>query len=142
MPARRYASGCMLCGVMPIRRGYVARRAPALIVASAAAGCGHAAAGRSAPLPPAAAVAKPAGSRVITIVMENEEAGAVIGNPRAPYVNRLARRGGLATRSYGVRHPSLPNYLALTSGSTHGIASDCTSCHVAGAGIVAQLAAH
>jgi hypothetical protein len=88
------------------------------------------------------AVARPAGSRVITVVMENEEATAVIGNPRAPYINRLARRGGLATRSYGVRHPSLPNYLALTGGSTHGIASDCTSCHVPGAGIVAQLAAH
>jgi hypothetical protein len=115
----------------------------ALICAVAAAGCGHPAAGRSAPLPPAGAVATPAGSRVITVVMENEEAGAVVGNPRAPYVNRLARRGGLATRSYGVRHPSLPNYLALTSGSTHGITSDCTSCHVAGDSIAGQLrAAH
>jgi phospholipase C len=29
-----------------------------------------------------------------------------------------------------VTHPSLPNYLALVSGSTQGITSDCTSCVV------------
>jgi acid phosphatase len=27
-------------------------------------------------------------------------------------------------------HPSLPNYLALTGGSTFGITSDCTTCFV------------
>jgi hypothetical protein len=75
----------------------------------------------------------------VTIVMENKEYGDVIGKPAAPYLNRLARRYGLATASYGVRHPSLPNYLALTSGSTHGITSDCTDCHVAARNIVDQL---
>jgi len=30
-----------------------------------------------------------------------------------------------------VAHPSLPNYLALVSGSTQGVTSDCTSCQVA-----------
>jgi phosphatidylinositol-3-phosphatase len=84
-----------------------------------------------------APVARPHGSRVIVVVMENEEATAVVGH--APYLTRLARRGGLATRSYAIRHPSLPNYLALTGGSTFGIASDCTSCHVPGAGIAGQL---
>jgi hypothetical protein len=78
---------------------------------------------------------------VITIVMENKEYGDVIGNRDAPYINRLARRYGLATHSYGVRHPSLPDYLALTSGSTHGIDSDCTSCHVAARNVVDQLEA-
>ena len=29
---------------------------------------------------------------------------------------------------YAIRHPSLPNYLALTGGSTFGITSDCTDC--------------
>jgi phosphatidylinositol-3-phosphatase len=47
---------------------------------------------------------------------------------------------GLATASYGIRHPSLPDYLALTSGSTHGIDSDCTDCRVSGESIVDQLA--
>jgi hypothetical protein len=80
---------------------------------------------------------------VVTIVMENKEYGAVIGSADAPYTNRLARRYGLATRAFGIRHPSLPNYLALTSGSTHGIDSNCTDCHVAGRNIADQLeAAH
>jgi hypothetical protein len=105
------------------------RRTPVLLaLALAAVACGAA---------PAAPVAQPRGSRVIVVVMENEEGSAVIGH--APYVTRLARRGGLAARSYAIRHPSLPNYLALTGGSTFGIGSDCTSCHVPGAGIAGQL---
>jgi phosphatidylinositol-3-phosphatase len=56
-------------------------------------------------------------------------------------VNRLVRRYGLAANSYGVRHPSLPDYLALTSGSTHGIDSDCTGCHVSARNVVDQLEA-
>src|SRR5581483_10784471 len=47
----------------------------------------------------------------------------------------------LALQSYAITHPSLPNYLALTSGATHGIASDCTSCRVAAPNIVDQLEA-
>lgn len=73
--------------------------------------------------------------------MENKEAADVLGTASSRYVTRLARRYGTATRSYAIRHPSLPNYLALTSGSTHGIASDCTDCHVAARNIVDQLEA-
>jgi hypothetical protein len=110
-----------------------------LLVALGVAGCG----GHAGGLPDASAVKRPASSHVVVIVMENEEAGAVLGTGRAPFADRLARAGGQATRSYAIRHPSLPNYLALTSGSTHGIASDCTSCHVRGASIADQLeAAH
>src|SRR3954470_4028133 len=77
-------------------------------------------------------------SHVITIVMENKEASQVLGRSR--YVAKLARRYGQATRSYAVTHPSLPNYLALTSGSTHGIASDCTDCHLRARNLADQLA--
>jgi len=73
--------------------------------------------------------------------MENAEYGEVIGSSAAPYVNGLARRYGLATQSYAITHPSLPNYLALTSGATHGVSSDCTGCHVAAVNIVDQLEA-
>jgi hypothetical protein len=67
----------------------------------------------------------------------------VIRNSAAPYINSLARRYGLATASYAITHPSLPNYLALTSGSTQGITSDCTSCQVSASNLVDQLeAAH
>jgi hypothetical protein len=79
------------------------------------------------------------GSHVVVVVMENKEAGQVIGSRSAPYVNALARRYALATRSYGVSHPSLPNYLALTSGSTLGVTSDCTSCQQSASSIADQL---
>jgi hypothetical protein len=107
------------------------------------AGCGNAAPAPAGALPAPGTVRKVATSRVVVVVMENKEASDVLGNSEAPYLNRLVRHGGLATRSYGVRHPSLPNYLALTSGSTHGITSDCTDCRVRGRSIVDQLeAAH
>jgi hypothetical protein len=73
------------------------------------------------------------------VVLENTEYGDVIGSSSAPYINGLARTYGLATRSFAVTHPSLPNYLALTGGSTFGISSDCTDCSVPGAGLGGQL---
>lgn len=73
------------------------------------------------------------------IVMENAEYEEVIGSSAAPYLNRLARTYALATQSYAITHPSLPNYLALTGGSTHGISSDCTACSVSAQNIVDQL---
>jgi hypothetical protein len=89
----------------------------------------------------AAALPRSRGSHVVVIVMENKEDSDVLGNPAAPYANALARRYGLATQSYAITHPSLPNYLALTSGSTQGVSSDCTDCHVAARNIVDQLEA-
>lgn len=74
--------------------------------------------------------------------MENKEYGQVIGSPEAPYINALAARYGLATAFYGTSHPSLPNYLALTGGSTFGISSDCTTCSVDATNLVDQLAGH
>jgi phosphatidylinositol-3-phosphatase len=82
-------------------------------------------------------------SHVVVLVMENKEQGRVIGSHGAPFLNRLARRGGVATQSFGVRHPSLPNYIALISGSTQGITDDCTDCTANGPNIADQLeAAH
>jgi phospholipase C len=75
------------------------------------------------------------------ILMENKESGEVIGSHSAPYLNGLARTYARASSFYGTRHPSLPNYLALTGGSTFGIGSDCTSCHVARTNLVDQLEA-
>jgi hypothetical protein len=106
-------------------------------------GCASARPGRALAAGPAAALSPSPSSHVVVVVMENEESADVIGNGSAPYVNSLARRYGLATRSFAITHPSLPNYLALTSGETDGITSDCTSCHVDARNIVDQLeAAH
>lgn len=81
-------------------------------------------------------------SHIVMIVLENRSASEAMGSPEAPYVTKLARRYALATRYYGVTHPSLPNYLALTGGSTFGIESDCVSCVVSQRNIVDQLEAH
>jgi hypothetical protein len=94
----------------------------------------------SSPSGPGHSAASPA-PHVMVIMMENREASSVIGSPDAPYVNSLASRFGLATNSYGFTHPSLPNYLELISGSTHGINSDCTDCSVDGTTLVDQMAA-
>jgi len=75
---------------------------------------------------PATAVAGPCGSvatppayrHVVWIWMENHSYGDIIGNKaQAPYLNALASECGLATNYHNVSHPSLPNYLAATSGS-------------------------
>jgi phosphatidylinositol-3-phosphatase len=63
----------------------------------------------------------------------------VLGNPAAPAFNAFARGGAVLSGYRGVTHPSLPNYLALVSGSTHGISSDCTSCTVAGPSLADTL---
>jgi hypothetical protein len=78
-------------------------------------------------------------SRVFVIVLENRELPEVIGNPEAPFVNRLAQRGALAVNYYAVTHPSLPNYLALIAGSTFGIAENCSDCLVEGPNLATQL---
>ena len=83
----------------------------------------------------------PAGppAHIAVIVMENEEYGDIIGSRSAPFITSLARRYALATGMYAITHPSLPNYLALTGGSTFGIASDCTDCSVRATSLVDQL---
>jgi hypothetical protein len=78
-------------------------------------------------------------ARVVLLVLENKERGQVLGSADAPYLTALARRYASATRSFAITHPSLPNYLALVSGSTHGITSDCTDCRVGGATLGTQL---
>jgi hypothetical protein len=69
-------------------------------------------------------------THVVLVVFENREATSIAGNPTAPTFNALARRYARLTDYTAVAHPSLPNYLALVSASTHGITSDCTDCVV------------
>ena len=73
--------------------------------------------------------------------MENEESTSITGNSAAPYINGLANSYGLATQYYAVSHPSLPNYLALSAGSTFGISSDCTTCWVNSSSLADQIEA-
>ncbi len=81
----------------------------------------------------------PAFERVVVIVFENKAPAAVLGNRDAPTFNSLASRNAVLSRYSSITHPSLPNYLALVSGSTHGIRSDCTSCLVSGPSLADTL---
>jgi phosphatidylinositol-3-phosphatase len=83
----------------------------------------------------------PALDRIAIIVLENRSFEQVIGNPSAPYLNSLARRGALATRYYAITHPSLPNYLALTVGGHRKVNHDCSACRSSGRSLANQLEA-
>jgi len=72
-------------------------------------------------------------------VMENHSLGQILGNRQAPFLNRVARRYQVATRFYAPAHPSLPNYLAMISGSTHGCSSDHCKGGVRGPTLASQL---
>jgi phosphatidylinositol-3-phosphatase len=55
-------------------------------------------------------------SHVIWLWMENHSYDEVVGSNSAPYLSSLARACGLATNYHNISHPSLPNYIAATSG--------------------------
>ncbi len=76
---------------------------------------------------------------VIVILFENHSYSEVIGHAR--YLTALANACGLATNYHSVGSPSLPNYLAMTSGSTHGLHTDCTpmQCSQSSMNIFTQL---
>jgi phosphatidylinositol-3-phosphatase len=78
-----------------------------------------------------ASAAVPRLRRVVVVVFENKGRDRVLGQADAPTFALLTRRYATLTNYRAVAHPSLPNYLALVSGSTQGITSDCTSCIVA-----------
>jgi hypothetical protein len=80
-------------------------------------------------------------AHAVVIVFENHERSDIVGSGAAPTFRRLAAAYAHATAYYAVAHPSLPNYLALVSGSTHGITSDCTDCPQSGQTVGSQLTA-
>ncbi len=61
---------------------------------------------------------------VFVIMMENTGYAALVGNTNAPWINSAIAKYGVATNYFGVSHPSQPNYIAATSGSTNGVADD------------------
>jgi hypothetical protein len=79
---------------------------------------------------------------VFVIVLENHSQSSVIGDPNAPYITSLAHTYGMADRYYGVTHPSLPNYVAMITGSNQGVNDDQPTNHFAVENLVDQLEAH
>jgi hypothetical protein len=70
----------------------------------------------------------PGFDHIVLIMLENEYYQDVIGDTLMPHLNTLASQNVLLSNYFGVSHPSLPNYLALVSGSTQDINSDCLNC--------------
>jgi phospholipase C len=61
---------------------------------------------------------------VFVIMMENTGIEALLGNPNAPWINQAVQKYGVAGNYYGVTHPSQPNYIASTAGTTQGVPDD------------------
>lgn len=88
--------------------------------------------------PPRTSTSLPAFPHVFTVVMENQGYAASL---RIPRIRALVNRYAFATSMYAVGHPSLPNYLALTAGSTFGVRSDCWFCYQDQPNIASQMEA-
>lgn len=73
----------------------------------------------------AQAAALPTPDHVVVVVLENHAYSQVVGSSSAPYINNTLKAGGATlTQSYGLTHPSEPNYYQLFSGSTQGRTDD------------------
>jgi phospholipase C len=115
------AAGVGLSGCIPSSGGPKASL-PQTPAASASASSAPAS---STPLRSAAPSAHRQVDHVVIILEENKPPAQVIGNTHAPYLNALVDRYALATNYSAITHPSLPNYIALTGGTTAGITNDC-----------------
>ena len=71
----------------------------------------------------------PTPDHVVVVMEENHSYAQIMQDyaSSATYIANLAAHGALMTNSYGVTHPSLPNYLAAISGSFQGIWDDCAA---------------
>ena len=81
---------------------------------------------------PAAQSVLPNFDHIILIMLENRGFKSVFGadTTQMPFLNTLATGNVVLTNYFAVAHPSLPNYIALMSGSTQKITQDCTDCFV------------
>ena len=75
---------------------------------------------------------------VVWIWFENHGYGEIIGSGEARYINRkLIRQCGLATDYHAITHPSLPNYIAATSGlSGQALAPFSHDCNAVGSCLI------
>jgi hypothetical protein len=81
----------------------------------------------------------PRPDHVVIAIEENKAFAAIIGSASAPYINSLAEQGALYISSFALTHPSQPNYIALFSGSSHGIGDDSCPHRLSGANLGSEL---
>ncbi len=80
-------------------------------------------------------------NHVFIIVMENHSLDALAPSA-APYIHHLVHNAGYDSAYDGVTHVSLPNYVALLSGSTYRTHSDNPTQTFEGPTLAGQLDAH
>jgi hypothetical protein len=68
--------------------------------------------------------AAPTFKKVFIIILENTSAQTAM---KQPYLSSLSTRGAYLNQFFAMAHPSLPNYFAMTSASTHGVTNDNTT---------------
>lgn len=80
-------------------------------------------------------------AHLVVVMLENKEYSQVIANTAAPYLNGVLVPGGkLFTMHYASTHPSLPNYLVLTSGQYGGcVVDNCPVGSMTGPNIFSQM---
>ena len=94
------AAALLVSGVLPVAG---AAASASQVTSSAKGPCGRVA-------------SAPQYKHVIWIWMENHSYSTIIGSSQAPFINAMAAKCGLATNYHNISHPSLPNYVAATSG--------------------------
>jgi len=90
-------------------------------------------------LPATATVPRP--DHTVVVMMENHSYADIIGSSSAPYLNSLAAGAASFTQSFGVTHPSEPNYLAIFSGGTQGLTDDSCPHTYSGANLGSEVIA-
>ncbi|MBL0138230.1 MAG: hypothetical protein IPP86_06830 [Bacteroidetes bacterium] len=65
----------------------------------------------------------PTPDHIVIVMMENHAYQEIVGSSAAPYINSLFadQQCALFTQSFGLSHPSQPNYLQFFSGSNQGV---------------------
>src|SRR5713226_3514895 len=81
----------------------------------------------------------PRPAHVLVVIEENKAFHQIINSKAAPYINSLVERAALFTESFGITHPSQPNYLALFSGDTHGVIDDRCPISLSGPNLASEL---
>lgn len=69
-----------------------------------------------------ATIPKP--DHLVIVFLENHAQSKILGSPAAPYINKLLTTGALFNNSFGLTHPSQPNYIMFFSGANQGITND------------------
>jgi acid phosphatase len=70
--------------------------------------------------------ALPRPDHIVVVIEENKSYSELVNNTKSPYLHSLASIGAIFSHAHAIVSGSIPNYLALFSGSTHGLVDNDT----------------